>query len=199
MKFLPFFFILIYYTIQNSGFTNGFIKNFDTFVEVNIERLTNENGDIHPTVIEGDDIEDFVFNIGKNTKTKCNRNAIACIKFKGDDIFYSVSSAESWSPKQIGTNISFVSSTIANLTLPIGVGDKKLSDSKYVFQLEMSFTDSQESEIRLIYLSSVSLLLIISNPNLKQFVFDYISLFCDEYKLYISIVLICSGLFIIIP
>jgi len=183
---------------KNTGRLGMDFIAFDNFTKVTTIGLQNKSNDIHPTLIEGKEIDDFVFNFGLITKVKCDRQAIACIKYKGDNHFYSISSAQSWTLSDAGSNVSFLSNISVKFSLPPSLGNNQSIFSKQI-QLDMIFIYSEKSEMKLVALSPSRLQLSISNKKLNQFIFDYISLYCDFLKYVIANVLIGFGFFFLIP
>ena len=183
---------------QNAGMYKTVLTDFDKFISVNANAFKNASADFHPTSIEGDKIEDFVFNVGLSTKTQCDRKAIACIKYKGDNNFYSVSSAKTWDYSQIGTDVSFVSDVTVRLVLPPSENSYDKIHSLDQVQLTIEFTYSEVTEINLISESSSNLLLVLAYKRLNQYVSDHVSLYCENAKYYIAIALIAFGFFMII-
>ena len=139
------FFLLAGYFILCSAKT-GRIKaeffDFDTFRSINVESLKSDK-DIHPSSIRAPEVENFVYNIGTKVNEICDHEeAIACIKFKGDPFYYSMSTARSWDLSDTGNDIKFISNISVAFTFPQTIPLNERNAPFKSHQLKIAFTSS---------------------------------------------------------
>jgi len=199
MNLIIHFFLLAGYFILCSAKT-GRIKaeffDFDTFRSINVESLKSDK-DIHPSSIRAPEVENFVYNIGTKVNEICDQEeAIACIQFKGDTFYYSMSTARSWDLSDTGNDIKLISNISVPFTFPQTIPENQSVVSIQALQLKMYFTCSnhQANVLSSVIFNSIYKLEIF-NPIVCQSVFDYYSEACYRYRILFVIVIFYTNIF----
>ena len=183
--------VITVWSTNYTGHINAVFYDFKNFTMLDLRSFLSAV-DYHPTLSLLFHVTDFVYNIGIPTKTQCDQEAIACIQYKGDPTYYSISTAQTWSSKNTDNNISFLSNTTMQFTLPRL--NKTIGPKNEKPQLIMMFTCSILLNFSTLTYTAPYYYLKIFNSSACQINFGKITDLLYSYRYILGPVAIILGL-----